>query len=425
MPFKKPEPWRRTLYIIWAAQFITMMGMSLVVPFLPFYIQTLGVTSPDDVARWSGYVFSGPFFISFFLTPIWGLLGDRYGRRIMVIRAVFGLAISQALIGLSQNVEMLFLFRMLQGALSGFIAAALALVSTTTPREHTGYALGLLQTASASGGVIGPLVGGSIADTFGYRPLFYLVAFLCTISGILILRYVEEPPREHDRAKVNHTLAVNLRSAFESPSIRAALILIFLSQVALLIVQPIFALYVESLEPVTTRIATLAGAIFSITGVFMVISSPWWGRRNDTKSYKKNLTMAISGAAVSCFAQGFVVHAYQLLVLRALQGFCVGGILPSLYSYVSKHSSPSRRGGIIGIASSSQVLANVVGPTTGGYIAAATGLRANFFVTGALLTASLLFLRRSFVDMRGSEELGTIPERLQAVDDAPPLDAIS
>jgi DHA1 family multidrug resistance protein-like MFS transporter len=425
MPFKQPEPWRRTLYIIWVAQFIAMMGMSLVVPFLPFYIQTLGVTSPDDVARWSGYVFSGPFFISFFLTPIWGLLGDRYGRRIMVVRAVFGLAISQALIGLSQNVEMLFLFRMLQGALSGFIAAALALVSSTTPREHTGYALGLLQTASASGGVIGPLVGGSLADTFGYRPLFYFVATLCTIAGILILRYVEEPPREHDTPKVKHTVSGNLRSAFESPPIRAALILIFLSQIALLIVQPIFALYVESLEPVTTRIATLAGAIFSITGVFMVLSSPWWGKRNDTKSYKKNLTIAISGAAVACFAQGFVVHAYQLLVLRAIQGFCVGGILPSLYSYVSKHSPPSRRGGIMGIASSSQVLANMIGPIMGGYIAAATGFRENFFVTGALLAASLLFLRRSFVDMRGNAQRDAIPRQVQPGDEPPPSDSDS
>ena len=424
MPLKKPEPWRRTLYIIWTAQFIAMMGMSLVVPFLPFYIQTLGVTSPADVARWSGYVFAAPFFISLFLTPIWGLMGDRYGRRIMVIRAVFGLAISQALIGLSQTVEMLFLFRMLQGALSGFIAAALALVATATPREHTGYALGLLQTASASGGVIGPLVGGSLADTFGYRPLFYIVASLCTISGILILRYVKEPPREHDRAVVKHTLAGNLRSAFESPPIRSALILIFLSQVALLIVQPIFALFVESLEPVTTRIATLAGAIFSITGVFMVISSPWWGKRNDTKSYKKNLTIAIAGAAVSCFAQGFVHHAYQLLVLRALQGFCMGGILPSLYSYVSKHSPPSRRSGIMSIASSSHILASMIGPTAGGYIAAATGLRENFFVTGVLLAASLLFLRKSFVDLKGNEFPKDAAQETQPGDETPPMDAV-
>jgi DHA1 family multidrug resistance protein-like MFS transporter len=422
MQLKKLEPWRRTLYIIWVAQFIAMMGMSLVVPFLPFYIQTLGVSSPGDIARWSGYVFSGPFFIALFLTPLWGLLGDRYGRRIMVIRAVFGLAISQALIGLSQNVEMLFLFRMLQGALSGFIAASLALVSASTPREHTGYALGLLQTASSSGGVIGPLVGGSLADAFGYRPLFYVVAILCTVAGLLIVRYVEEPIREHDVSTANHTLAGNIRSALHSPPIRTALVLIFLSQVALLIVQPIFALYVESLEPVTTRIATLAGAIFSITGVFMVISSPWWGRRNDTQSYKRNLTIAISGAALSCFAQGLASHAYHLLVLRAVQGFCMGGILPSLYSYVSKHAQPSQRSGIMGIASSSHILASMVGPTAGGYIAAAAGLRENFFVAGVLLVASLLYLFRFFTDLKGDEFPRDSAQLIRPGDEVAPMD---
>lgn len=423
MKFKSLESWRRTLYIIWAAQFIAMMGMSLVVPFLPFYIQTLGVTSPDAVARWSGYVFSGPFFISFFLTPVWGFLGDRYGRRIMVIRAIFGLGISQALMGLSQNVEMLFFFRMLQGAISGFIAAALALVSSSTPREHSGYALGLLQTASASGGVIGPLVGGSLADTFGYRPLFYIVAALCTVAGILIISCVEEPPGPSNPDPHTHTFISNFRYAFESGPIRGALLIIFLSQVALLLIQPVFALYVDYLEPIKTHVATLTGAIFSMTGVFMVISSPWWGKRNDAKSYKKNLTIAISGAALSCVAQGLVTQAYQLLFLRALQGFCMGGILPSLYSYVSKHSLHSRCSGIMGIASSSYVLANMLGPTAGGYIAATMGLRENFFVTGALLMVSLLFLRKSFIDLRGEDS--RISEEKTPTEEQPaPIDAM-
>ena len=155
MTFKGLEPWRKTLYVIWLSQFITMVGMSLVVPFLPFYVRDLGITDPDEVAWWSGLAFSGPFIVSFFLIPVWGYLGDRYGRKLMVIRAIFGLAISQALIGLSQNVEMLFFFRMLQGVMSGFIAAALALVSVNTPREKAGYAIGLLQTATASGNIIG------------------------------------------------------------------------------------------------------------------------------------------------------------------------------------------------------------------------------------------------------------------------------
>ena len=114
--------WRKNLYVLWATQFIAMVGMNLVVPFLPFYIRQLGVTNDAEVVRWSGLVFAGPFVSSFFATPIWGNLGDRYGRKPMVIRALFGLALSQVLIGFSQNVMQVFLFRIFQGAISGFIA---------------------------------------------------------------------------------------------------------------------------------------------------------------------------------------------------------------------------------------------------------------------------------------------------------------
>lgn len=396
------EPWRKNLYIIWLAQFIAMMGMSLVVPFLPFYIRDLGVRDSQEVARWSGLVFSGPFFLSFFIIPIWGMLGDRYGRKLMVIRAIFGLALSQALIGLAQSVEMLFLFRMFQGAISGFIAAALALVSASTPREKSGYAIGLLQTASASGNVIGPMVGGSLADALGYRPIFFVVAGICTIAGILVVRMVTEDPVSMPKKEEQQTILSNYRYSFQSPAIRVALAVIFFSQVAVLMIQPVFALYIESLAPGESLIATMTGVIFSIAGIFMVISSPWWGKRNDVKSYKKNLTIAVAGAALAYAAQGLVTSPFQLIVFRALQGFCMGGILPTLYSYVSKHTELSRRGSVMGIASSFNILANMVGPTTGGYLGGYVGLRQNFFITGGILASTLLLVRFYFQDMRGT-----------------------
>lgn len=408
---KPLETWRKNLYVLWLSQFIAMMGMNLVVPFLPFYIQQLGVSSEQDVARWSGLVYAGPFFVSFFLVPLWGVLGDKHGRKLMTVRAIFGLAISQALIGLAQNVEMLFVFRMVQGAISGFIAAALALVSANTPREKSGYAIGLLQSASSSGGVIGPLVGGSLADAFGFRPIFFIVAGLCTVSGILVVRYVEETNRHTPGSASVPSIINNYRYSLRSKPIRVALVIILVSQAAILMIQPIFALFVESLETNKEYLATIAGAIFSTAGLFMVISSPWWGKRNDAMSYKKNLTIAVVGAGASFAAQGLVTHAYQLILLRAVQGFCMGGILPTLYSYISKHSTAERRGGVMGIASSFNILASMIGPTFGGFLTATIGLRQNFFVSGAVLLTGAAIVRVSFVDLRGSG--GSLPAAVE------------
>lgn len=402
-PAKPVEPWRKNLYIIWASQFIAMMGMSLVVPFLPFYIRELGIQSNDEIARWSGLVFAGPFFVSFFSTPIWGYLGDRYGRKIMTVRAIFGLGISQIFIGFSQSVEMLFFFRMVQGGISGFLAASLALVSANTPREKSGYAVGILQTATSSGNVFGPLVGGTLADAFGYRPIFFIVAGLCTIAGLVIIRFVREDVQPKPEHPEPHRILGNYRYAIGSKPIRVALIVIMLSQSAVFMIQPIFALYVEQLVSNTEYIATMAGAIFSVAGVFTVLAAPWWGKRNDAKSYKKNLTIALSGAALAYSAQGLVTNAYQLIIFRAILGFCLGGMLPALYSYISKNTPLERRGSIMGIASSGNILANMIGPPTGGYIASHLGVRELFFVTGGLLLASVIFLRNMFVDMRGSK----------------------
>ncbi len=403
------EPWRKNLYIMWASQFIAMVGMSLVVPFLPFYIRHLGVKSTEDVAGWSGLVFAGPFFLAFFLTPVWGYLGDRYGRKLMTVRAIFGLAASQLLIGLAQNVEMLFVFRMIQGAISGFIAAALGLVSATTPREKAGYAVGLMQTAQSSGNVIGPLVGGTLADTLGFRPIFYIVAVLCTVSGIVIIKFVKEAERPESDGHQQLSVASNYRYAFSSKPIRIALAIMLISQTAVFMIQPIFALYVESLVGDTELLATMAGGIFSVVGIFVVISAPWWGKRNDVKSYKKNLSIAILGAGVSYAAQGLVTSAYQLIFFRATLGFCLGGMLPTLYSYISKNSSLERRGGIMGIASSGNILANMIGPLAGGFIAAHVGLRQNFFITGGILMLTVFLVRGFFVDMKQnqpSEDVG-------------------
>jgi DHA1 family multidrug resistance protein-like MFS transporter len=391
------EAWQRNLRVIWIAQFIAMMGMSLVVPFLPFFIRELGVRDEVEVSRWSGLAFAGPFMVSLFMTPIWGWLGDRYGRRLMVIRAIFGLGIAQILVGLSQNVEQLFVFRMVQGLVSGFIAAALALVSVTAPKERTGYAIGVLQTATAGGTVLGPMVGGALADATGFRPIFFIVAGLCFISGVLIITKVKEVEKV-PAGEANHSLLDNHRYAFASPQLKMGFVLILLSQIAIGLVQPIFALFVETLEVGKEYLATIAGVIFSTVGIFSMISSPWWGKRNDRKGYRKNLIAASAGGGLAYVLHALTHSVAPLVVLRAALGFCIGGIIPPLYSFISRHTDSSRRGAVMGIASSFYILANIIGPISGGYIGAQFGLRTAFVVSGSILFAVTIVVSRSFHD---------------------------
>lgn len=384
------EVWKKNLYSIWAAQFVAMVGMSMVVPFLPFYIRELGVTNPDELEHWSGIVFSGPFILSFLLTPIWGALGDRFGKKTMVMRAIFGLAVSQFLIGLSTNVEQLFLFRMVQGAISGFIASSLALVSSGTPKEKSGYAIGILQTSISSGTVIGPFIGGFISDLTSYRTVFFITSSICFLSGISVIIYVKEP--EKIFSKYNFSVFDNYRYVFSKRGITAAMISISLIQISIAVAQPIFALFVESITKGTEYISTLTGAIFGTLGIFSVISSPVWGRRNDKKGFRKNIIFAISGAGFAYIIHTFVKNPFMLFPVRAALGLFVGGIIPALYAFINKNISDDRKSGVMGIASSFTLFGNLVGPLLCTFLLLFVEIKFIFSIAGIMLIANAVLI---------------------------------
>lgn len=384
-----------------------MVGMSMVVPFLPFYIRELGVTNPDELEHWSGIVFSGPFILSFLLTPVWGVLGDRFGKKTMVLRAIFGLSVSQFLIGLSANVWQLFAFRMVQGAISGFIAASLALVSASTPKERSGYSIGILQTSISSGTVIGPFIGGFIADMTSYRTVFFITSAICFISGMLVIFNVREPAS--DDAKKLYTVFQNYNYVFGRSNILIVMLSITSIQISITVAQPVFALFVESMTKGTEYISTLTGAIFGTLGIFSVISSPWWGRRNDTKSFKKNITIAILGAGLAYMVHTFITNPYLLFPVRAFLGLCIGGIIPVLYSYINKNIEDDRKSGIMGIASSFTLLGNLLGPLLCTLLLYEIELRYIFLIAGILLLGNALLIYYNVKEIQtGSKYSGEI-----------------
>lgn len=375
----------------------------MVVPFLPFYIRELGVTNPDELEYWSGIVFSGPFILSFILTPIWGALGDRFGKKSMVLRAIFGLAISQFLIGLSANVIQLFVFRMVQGAISGFIASSLGLVSSTTPKEKSGYAIGILQTSISSGTVIGPFIGGFIADLTSYRTVFFINSALCFISGIIIVIMVHEPQREV--VKRVYSVLGNYRYISRKTQILVAMISITCIQISITIAQPVFALFVESITKGTEYISTLTGAIFGTLGIFSVVSSPWWGKRNDTKSFKKNIIIAICGAGIAYCFHTFITNPYMLFPVRAFLGLCIGGIIPVLYAYINKNTSDERKGGIMGIASSFTLFGNLIGPLLCTLLLYEIDMKYIFLIAGIMLFLNAIMIFFNISEKMSLEKL--------------------
>ena len=353
------ELWQRNLIVLWFAQFVAMIGMSAVLPFLPLYVRELGVPQ-QDAAFWSGLINAAPFITSSIMTPMWGAMGDRFGQKTMVIRAVIGLGLTVALMGFAPNVWVLFILRLLQGAASGFIAANNAFVSTQTPTEHAGMALSTLQTSVAAGTVVGPLIGGAISDAAGANVVFFVVGGLCAISSyILWSKLVEErvavtghPPR----------VLRNMRIVVREPMLRYLLLTLFIVQTALMLPSPIYPYYIAELGAPSYVLSSITGTIVSLVGIMSVISGPWWGARSDRLGFRPTMMAAAGVVAIGMLAQAFVPSYHWLFPIRAIMGIATGALQPLVFGELTRRAPAGRKGGIMGMASSATLAGNLTGP---------------------------------------------------------------
>jgi len=358
--------------------------MSACVPFLPLYVRELGVNDMSQVKFWSGIVFSGPYIMAIFAVPVWGTLGDKYGRKIMVIRAIFGLAIAMFLMGFAQNVVQLFLLRIFQGFASGFVAATLSFISAETPPERAGYAIGLLQSSQFAGTILGPLLGGLMSDFAGIRPVFYLVAALCLVSGTLILLFVKENNFVKQKDYKFSTLA-NLKYMLSVQEIRIILLLIVFAQAGIHFTTSVFPYFVEQLNTPPEFLSSITGFLLAIVGFFSIIFAPQWGRRNDKKNYRKIIPITASVVGLATIAQLFVSQWYLLIPFRILIGIFIAGILPTFYSALSKKSQQKTIGSNMSVASSATFLGAFLSFFTCAWVSSYFGIPTVFIVSGLIL----------------------------------------
>ncbi len=372
------------------------MGFSSTAPIYTYFIQYLGV---DDalIARWSGAVIAISSISMGVLGPVWGALGDRHGRKVMVMRAMFGGAVIIGLQGLSQNVWQFAVLRLIQGALTGTVTAATALVVSNTPREHLGETLGKLQLAVFLGQAIGPTTGGFVADTLGYRATFWVTSLYLLIAGSMILFLVREhfvPSPEALQGTLFSRMRKDIGAILAGSLLGLVLSLRFALRVGLNVTAPTIPLIVQDLMPTSTLLGSASGLLSTISGISSAVAAPLVGRWADRGNSRMLLLESALLCAVALFVQA-VAPAYALLVLaQFILGLGVGGTIAVLAAYIGRMAPEGRAGTAFGLDAMAVALAGAVGPSVGGWLSDTVSRRAPLWAGGvAMVLAGLAVLR--------------------------------
>lgn len=395
------ESWRVNLISVWFGCFFTGLAISQILPFLPLYISQLGVTSHEALSMWSGLTFSVTFLISAIVSPMWGSLADRKGRKLMLLRASLGMAITILLQAFATNVWQLFLLRGVMGLTSGYIPNAMALVASQVPRERSGWALSTLSTAQISGVIGGPLMGGFIADHVGLRAVFCITAALLVVSFLVTLFLIKEGVRP----TIKKSERLSGKAVFASLSHPALVISLFFTTMVIQLcngsIGPILALFIKSMVPDSSNIAFLSGLIASVPGISALISAPRLGKLGDRIGTERILMATLIFAVVLFFAMSWVTTPLQLGILRFLLGFADGAMLPAVQTLLVKYSSDQITGRIFGYNQSFMYLGNVAGPLMGATVSAMAGFRWVFIATASIVLINIWQLAIALRRRRG------------------------
>lgn len=375
--------WKRNLFVCWIGVFIAAIGMSEVAPILPLYIRYLGVENTSLVSQLSGIIFGITYLITAIFSPIWGQAADKVGRKPMILRAGIGLSIVYLLMGFVPNVYFLIALCAVQGAITGYSTACNTLIATQTDSEHVGYALGTLSTASIAGSLLGPTLSGVIEATLGLKAVFFIISGLLFVAFIITLLLVQESFVRNNRKSQGIRDIWNMVPQKELTVV--ILITFFVLGIGLYSVEPIMTQYVTKLSPNSSHIALISGLVFSATGLSNIIAAPRLGKLSDKIGAHKVIMIALIVAGVLYIPQAFVQNPWQLLVLRFLLGFAMGGLIPSISIMIKKITPDNLTGRIFGFNMSLGYLGVAAGSILGGQIAGRFSFQYVFYVTSVLM----------------------------------------
>lgn len=379
--------WKRNLLISWIGCFFTGASFSLVMPFIPLYIEELGAPA-SQVPLLSGLAISITALAAAIVAPIWGNLADRKGRRLMMIRAAAGMTVTMGALAFVPNVYWLLVMRFFTGVLSGYIPNATALIAYQAPREKSGWAIGTLATGAIVGNLIGPLMGGILAELLGMKNVFIItgmILFITLLLTIFLVKETFEPVEKKNLMSTKEILGQSTRRSVLFGLFFTSLIL----QLGMTSISPILTLYIRELSTDTGNVLFLSGLIVSVAGVSAVISSPYLGRLGDRIGNHKILLLGLVFSFCCFIPMGLVTAPWQLGVLRFLLGFSTGALMPSVNTLISKITPPEGVSRIFGYNQMFNNFGQVLGPLVGSAVAQAYSYSAVFFVTAGFVLLNI------------------------------------
>ncbi|WP_423461056.1 MFS transporter [Ottowia sp. VDI28] len=363
--------------------FTTIVAMTLLLPFLPLYVEQLGVKEHAAIVQWSGAAYGATFLTAALVAPLWGRLADLYGRKLMLIRASLGMSVAMALIGVVGDVWQLVGLRLLAGLLGGYASGSMVLVATQTPKARSGWALGTLSSAIMAGNLVGPLVGGALPPLIGIRATFFAaggVIFVAFLATALLIREDRQPSQSRAAAASGGWAAVP-----DKGPLTAMLLTGMLLMLANMSIEPIITVYVATLVEDPARVTMTAGVVMSAAALGSILSASWLGRLADRVGHWNVIVGCLAVSAVLLIPQAFVTEGWQLVGLRFLMGLSLGGLLPCIASVI-RHNVPERvAGNMLGYSTSAQYVGQVAGPLLGGFVGGHVGMRAVFLGTCVLM----------------------------------------
>lgn len=363
-------------------------GFTLVMPFLPLFIRQLGVTDVGAITMWTGVSLGITPAITALLSPVWGKLADRFGRKIMVERSLISFSVLMTATAFVTKPWHVVAIRAVQGIFAGYGAICVTMAAESAPRDRMAQSIGLVQTAQRLGPAVGPVIGGVLAGLLGLRRAFLVTA--ASYAAALVLLFVMYDERVTHAAVERETKGpVRFRDVLAFENFILIMAVVFGIQFVDKSFEPVLPLYVEQIGTAHRIVPVVAGVILSIVACTGALGHHFCGRllRGHTPRAVIGSATAVGGAGVALFAVGR--YEAVLMVAAAFVGAGIGAAMTAAYTAAGRVMPPGSQGTGFGVLSSAPLVALAVSPVVAGFLGA-TSIRAVFFVDVVLMAVSAI-----------------------------------